>query len=264
MVGQQPELFLYSFGVESLPRLGHATVQRAPGPPQECVVSRNLGQDMLKGVLDLGHPCSLADHLCPLQCHQMVVQADLLCDRGQYAVGKAAPDHGSQLDDLAGLYDQVLGSLELNRQRVEMEGWLSEVLVPWETAAKEKDLEWQVQMAEQLPSLLVDPDRLAQAVGNLCSNALKFTPSGGQVMVLAGVDQGRFWIRVKDNGPGILPQDQVKVFEPFYRGPHDRRIRQGMGLGLTIARDIIHAHQGEIELKSEVGKGSEFTINIPL
>ena len=168
------------------------------------------------------------------------------------------------LDDLAGLYDQVLGSLELNRQRIEMRGWLSEVLVPWETAAKEKDLDWQVQMAEQLPSLQVDPDRLAQAVGNLCSNAVKFTPNGGQVTVLAGSDQDRFWIQVKDNGPGILPQDQGKVFEPFYRGPHDRRIRQGMGLGLTIARDIVHAHQGKIELHSEPGFGSEFTIYLPL
>jgi signal transduction histidine kinase len=61
-----------------------------------------------------------------------------------------------------------------------------------------------------------------------------------------------------------LPQDQDKVFEPFYRGPQDRRIRQGMGLGLTIARDIIHAHQGEIEMQSEPGNGAVFTIFLPL
>jgi signal transduction histidine kinase len=168
------------------------------------------------------------------------------------------------LNDLAGLYDQVLGTLELNQQMVGMREWLSEVLVPWETAAKEKDLSWQVQLADRMPSLLVDPDRLAQAVGNLCSNAVKFTPKGGSVTVLAGIDQDRFWIRVSDNGPGISPQDQEKVFEPFYRGPQDRRILQGMGLGLTIARDIIHAHQGQIELESEPGVGSKFTMYLPL
>ena len=119
-------------------------------------------------------------------------------------------------------------------------------------------------MADSPPDLLADPDRLAQAIGNLCSNAVKFTPSGGQVTVRTGVDQERFWVQVKDNGPGILPQDQDKVFEPFFHGPHDRRIRQGMGLGLTIARDIVHAHQGEIALKSEPGVGSEFTIYLPL
>jgi signal transduction histidine kinase len=168
------------------------------------------------------------------------------------------------LDDLAGLYDQVLGPLELNRQVIVVQEWLPAVLVPWEAAAKEKGLGWQVQLADALPDLLADPDRLAQAIGNLCSNAVKFTPNGGQVTVQTGADQERFWIQVKDNGPGILPQDQGKVFEPFFRGPHDRRIRQGMGLGLTIARDIINAHQGEIEMHSEPGIGSEFTIYLPL
>ena len=168
------------------------------------------------------------------------------------------------LDDLAGLYDQVLGPLELSRQVIGVGEWLPEVLVPWEAAAKEKGLGWQVQLADSPSDLLVDPDRLAQAIGNLCSNAVKFTPKGGQVTVLTGADQDRFWIQVRDNGPGILPQDQDKVFEPFYRGPQDRRIRQGMGLGLTIARDIIHAHQGEIEMQSEPGNGAVFTIYLPL
>ena len=82
--------------------------------------------------------------------------------------------------------------------------------------------------------------------------------------VLTGTDQDRFWIQVKDDGPGISLQDQPRIFEPFYRGPQDRRIRQGMGLGLTIASDIIHAHQGEIEMHSEPGNGAVFTIYLPL
>ena len=82
------------------------------------------------------------------------------------------------LDDLTGLYDQALGSLELNRQPINLEKWLPEVLVPWETAAVEKGLHWQATIPDGLPNLLADPDRLAQAIGNLCSNAVKFTRIG--------------------------------------------------------------------------------------
>ena len=168
------------------------------------------------------------------------------------------------LNDLAGLYDQVLGSLELNRQPVDLKEWLPQMLVPWETAATEKGLTWQVNIPEKLPGLQADPDRLAQAIGNLCSNAVKFTPKGGEVSISVGAEQSQLWVQVSDNGPGILPQDQEKIFQPFYRGNRERRILQGMGLGLTIAQDIIHAHGGRIRLESQAEKGSKFTLWLPL
>jgi len=164
------------------------------------------------------------------------------------------------LEDLAGLYDQVLGSLELNRQPVDLEGWIPEVLVPWETAAREKGLSWRVQIATELPEVSADPDRLAQAIGNLCSNAVKFTPKGGEVSISTGVERDQLWIQVCDSGPGIPPEDLEKIFQPFYRGKQDRRIVQGMGLGLTIARDIVQAHGGQIQVESKAGSGAKFTI----
>lgn len=168
------------------------------------------------------------------------------------------------LDDLTGLYDQVLGSLELNRQPIDLKVWLHEILIPWETAAEEKGLRWRMTIPEVLPELLADPDRLAQAIGNLCSNAVKFTPRGGEVTISTGVDQDRYWIQVSDTGPGISPQDQERIFQPFYRGNPDRRILQGMGLGLTIARDIINAHGGQIQVESELGTGSKFRLWLPM
>jgi two-component system sensor histidine kinase BaeS len=84
------------------------------------------------------------------------------------------------LNDLAGLYDQVLGSLELNRQWVNLGEWLPDVLIPWQVAAHTKDIDWRLELSGDLPDLQADPDRLAQAIGNLCSNAVKFTPKGGR------------------------------------------------------------------------------------
>ncbi len=110
----------------------------------------------------------------------------------------------------------------------------------------------------------VDPDRLAQVVGNLLSNAIKYTPAGGRVAVTAGVDEEDAWLRVADNGPGISREEQQRVFEPFYRSERDRRFPQGLGLGLTIARDLVLAHGGRLELDSQPGQGSRFTLYLPL
>jgi signal transduction histidine kinase len=101
-------------------------------------------------------------------------------------------------------------------------------------------------------------------VENLVSNAIKYTHSGGVVSVSALVEGEELLIRVKDTGSGIDPDELLKVFEPFYRGNQGRRFKQGMGLGLSIARDLIEAHGGKISLESEPGVGSLFTIHIPL
>jgi two-component system sensor histidine kinase BaeS len=71
-------------------------------------------------------------------------------------------------------------------------------------------------------------------------------------------------ISVKDNGSGIAEEEKQKVFEPFYRGNQGRRFRQGMGLGLSIARDLVEAHGGRITLESDAARGSSFTIHLPL
>jgi len=167
------------------------------------------------------------------------------------------------LDDLANLYDQVLGGLELNLQPIQPGEWLEGILRPWEVAAGEKNLQWQVQIPEGLPEISADPNRLAQVVGNLLNNAIKYTPNGGSVTITAGSSDGEFWLRVQDSGPGIPPDEQEKVFMPFYRGSQSRRIKQGMGLGLSIARDLVTAHGGHLELYSANGTGSVFTLYIP-
>jgi len=168
------------------------------------------------------------------------------------------------LDDLARLHDQVSGALELERRPIPLSDWLPHVLAPWRVAAQEKGLHWQVTIPTALPTLEADPDRLAQALGNLLSNAVKYTPPGGTVSVGAGVEEDAVWIRVSDTGPGIAPEEQARIFTPFYRGRQARRFPQGMGLGLTIARDLIIAHSGRLEVESTPGLGSHFTLWLPI
>lgn len=164
------------------------------------------------------------------------------------------------LDDLAHLHDQVAGILELNLQPVAFNEWLSEVLAPWREAALAKGLQWKVNQPEESPVIRIDPDRLAQALGNLVSNAIKYTRSGGEVAIETAACPEGVSIRISDTGPGIHPDEKEKIFTPFYRGRSSRRFPQGMGLGLSIARDIVLAHGGKLKVESEPGKGSAFTL----
>lgn len=165
--------------------------------------------------------------------------------------------------DLAHLHEQILGTLELRRQPVQLVEWLPQILRPWEEAAKVKGLQWELCIPPDIPSVYADPDRLEQIIGNLTSNALKYTPSGGKIIISANLENSDLRIQVSDTGPGILPEEQEKIFEPFYRGEQGRRTARGMGLGLTIAREIASAHGGRLEIESTPGLGSLFILWIP-
>jgi signal transduction histidine kinase len=167
------------------------------------------------------------------------------------------------LEDLAQLHDQVVGSLELARQPINLGDWLPGVLISWEQAAREKHLDWQTNLPQDLPSIYADPVRLAQVVGNLVSNAIRYTPSGGSVFVAAGAEDRQVWVRVEDSGPGIKEEERERIFTPFYRGDQGRRLKEGMGLGLSIARDLAQAHGGRIEVESKPGSGSRFILWLP-
>jgi signal transduction histidine kinase len=114
-----------------------------------------------------------------------------------------------------------------------------------------------------LPPLTGDGDRLAQVFTNLVDNALKFTPSGGQVTLAAQSDGAEILIEVRDTGRGISPEALPHVFDRFYQEDASRA-RHGAGLGLAIAQEIVAAHGGRISVRSQVGQGTVFTVRLPL
>jgi two-component system sensor histidine kinase BaeS len=171
---------------------------------------------------------------------------------------------GRLLDDLSRLYDQVIGSLELNIKPVNIHDWLINALAPLREDAQTKGLTLVYSIPRDLPEINIDPDRMGQALGNLVNNAIKYVYPQGRIEIGAGVRGGELWMRISDNGPGIPQEEQQKIFEAFYRYQTGARFPQGMGLGLSISNDVVKAHGGRIELRSEPGKGSHFTIWLPL
>jgi PAS domain S-box-containing protein len=119
--------------------------------------------------------------------------------------------------------------------------------------------------ATAVPHLAVDPTRIAQLLGNLLSNALKFTPDGGKVEVKLGTEGDWAVLTVADTGMGIPVADRERIFERFFRtAVAKRQAIQGTGLGLTITQAIVAAHNGTIAVESDEGHGSTFTVGLPL
>lgn len=116
-----------------------------------------------------------------------------------------------------------------------------------------------------LPAIQADEGQLQRALQHLLDNALNYTPSGGEIMVNARTADQHIQLEVRDSGIGIAPQHLPHIFDFFYRADAARSLDSGgVGLGLSIARMIIEAHGGRIEAESTVGKGSTFTVHLPL
>ena len=120
-------------------------------------------------------------------------------------------------------------------------------------------------MAPNLPPVFVGPQLIRQALANLISNAIKYTPAGGRVQVRAASQDESLVVEVEDSGPGIAPEEQKLVFEKFFRGSSPEvRKQPGSGLGLALARQIVQLHGGQLTLESQPGRGSTFRIVLPL
>jgi signal transduction histidine kinase len=105
---------------------------------------------------------------------------------------------------------------------------------------------------------------MAQVLGNLVSNALRYTPPGGLIELSANQEGNQVLLRVRDNGAGIAPQDLPNVFNRFYRGDTSRQNNGDAGLGLTIAKSLVTAMDGEIGVESHLGEGATFTMRFPV
>jgi signal transduction histidine kinase len=153
------------------------------------------------------------------------------------------------------------GLVQLDCQTQDLGSLLQSAAMPFFPRAKSMQINFEVIQPDIPMPVVCDRARMEIALGNLLSNALKFTPADGKVTMRGDYWDGHIRIQVKDTGCGIAPEDLPRVFERFYRG---RTTRDGSGLGLSIAQGIIQAHQGEIIVKSEAGKGCKFTVLLPL
>lgn len=153
------------------------------------------------------------------------------------------------------------GRLELRCQPVELGRFLAELLRRLYTSLETGRV--RLSVAHDARPALADPDRLERIVVNLLSNALKYSIPGTPVQLRVMAGQGEALIEVEDEGPGIPPEDLPHIFERFYRG-RGPRTGGSAGIGLYAAKVLAEAHQGRIRVTSEPGKGSTFTVALPL
>jgi signal transduction histidine kinase len=181
-----------------------------------------------------------------------------------------------EADRQAKLVEDILQISRIDADRLEMEPHptsldelATEVVASQQAAAQEWGLTLRCQATGPGPVALVDPNRMMQVLNNLVTNAIHYTPSGGEVVVSVGeeVMDGSVWavLAVADTGVGISEEELPHIFERFFRGEHPRSMEvPGTGLGLAISRDIVELHGGKVTVDSQAGKGSTFTIWLPV
>jgi signal transduction histidine kinase len=178
----------------------------------------------------------------------------------------------SQTERLGRLIDQLLdlsriesGELRLNRAPIPLHPLVREVLSEIEMARADRGVRVADAVPDDLPPVLVDPERVHQVLFNLLDNAVRYTPPGGEVTVSAQRANGGCEVAVSDTGPGIADEHLPRLFERFYRADAARsRGDGGTGIGLAIARSVVEAHGGHIRAESRLGHGSVFTFDLPV
>jgi len=175
------------------------------------------------------------------------------------------------IDRLSRLINDVLDFQKLGSSKMEFNMQQHDIVKVTEDAyntmvpyAKKKKVHLALELQDKLPKATFDSDRIIQVLTNLISNAIKFTPEKGRISVIVKHQDEQFLISVADTGMGIPKDALCKIFDRFYRVNRPGKEIKGTGLGLAIVNKIVQAHSGRIEVESDVGKGTTFTVYLPL
>jgi len=174
----------------------------------------------------------------------------------------ALGDFSSDLLDLARIES---GLVVQDKENLDMGALIADQVIFLQETARAKKIRLSLEPSTQWPLVLANKQNMEEVFSNLISNAIKYTPDGGEIKIAATVGDVSLKITVSDNGFGISDEDMGRVFDKFFR-VKNKMTRQitGSGLGLGIVKAIVEAHHGKVELKSELGKGSSFSVYIPI
>jgi len=171
---------------------------------------------------------------------------------------------GKLLEDLLRIERIRNSPLELHEQ-TDLESLVKVVMVNMRPSAKAKSQQFSATIElKEIPKIVADPVLLRQAMENLISNAIKYTPEEGRIGARAYFDDEEFHFFVQDNGIGIPSEHLPYLFESFYRVTHESNRQKGSGLGLSLVKNVVARHGGRVWVKSQLGKGSRFGMTLPL
>jgi signal transduction histidine kinase len=156
------------------------------------------------------------------------------------------------------------GTTFLHLTPVDIRDIFKKVITDFQPMAELENHTVEVSLPDRLKPIMADAEKVGLIISNLLSNAIKFTPEGGRIEIKAEDYIKGILITVRDNGVGITPEDQKRIFERFYQvRPEHIAGHGGMGIGLTIVKQLVELHQGQIWIESEPGKGSAFFVTLP-
>ena len=167
------------------------------------------------------------------------------------------------ISDILDLSKIEAGRMEIVREDVAVDSVYTEVLSALQPLADKKS-QALIRQVESNLYVRADPTRFKQILMNLIGNAIKFTPEGGRIELAASSMDGQVKLEVRDNGPGIPPEDQQRIFEAFYRRAESGKAVEGTGLGLAITERLVRMHGGELGIDSRPGQGTCFHFSFPL
>jgi len=167
----------------------------------------------------------------------------------------------TMLKTLMDVAEAEAGVMKLVRESTDVASLLQDVVELYQYVAEEKKVSVSLDAPEKCEAVL-DASRMRQVFANLLDNAIKYTPEGGEVRIHARRAPSAIAVQFRDNGIGIPPEEQGRIWDRLYRGDKSRSQR-GLGLGLSLVKAIVQAHKGKVEVQSEPGQGSVFTVTIP-
>lgn len=198
----------------------------------------------------------------------MLLKYNLVEEKGKEFLGTIIEESGRLSHLIQSFLDIAYiesGKQKLTLSTFELTPVLKDIAMVLGPIAAAKQIDLQIARPGEGLSLRADKLLVSQAVTNLAANAVKYSPPGTAVQLAANNGAGRVQIRVSDQGPGIPADETSKIFEKFYRrGNKETREQSGFGLGLAFVKEVVGRHGGEVTVESEVGKGSVFTISIPV
>ncbi|MEA4906497.1 MAG: ATP-binding protein [Anaerolineaceae bacterium] len=168
------------------------------------------------------------------------------------------------VDDLRTLSQTDAGELPLYKQPLPPKAMLEQAAARYQHQAQQHHINLRVTVPDDLPRIYVDEGRMVQVLGNLITNALRHTPSGGEIVLSGERQADQLVLSVSDTGEGIAPEDLTFIFDRFYRADKNRHDEGSSGLGLAIVRSLVEAHGGRVEAESSPGQGTSIRICLPV